>query len=141
MLTTPMKSPTQRPSSNGGLPYSNDDPKRRQKLLVGGIGAAALVVALALLFVFRPWQKAPPPRLGGEPTKLAEFSGTADFQKMPFEKREIYMKMMETKKEQIAQSYANGQISLEDYQRSLLAAHLGKQLSDMRKYFAKPMGV
>jgi hypothetical protein len=122
------------------MPYSEEDPKHRQKLLIGGIGGAALVCALALLFIFRPWQKPPPPHLGGEPSKLAEFSGTADFQKMPFEKREVYMKMMNTKKEQIIQAYANGQLSLEDYQKALLAAHLGKQLDDMRKYYAKPIG-
>ena len=50
------------------MPYSEDDPRRRQKLLIGGVGGAALVCALALLFIFRPWQKPALPRLGGEPS-------------------------------------------------------------------------
>jgi hypothetical protein len=107
--------------------------------LIGGVGAAALVVTLTLLLIYRPWQK-PVPKLGGEPSKLGEFVGTADFQKLNFEKREIYMKMASAKKDEIAKSYAEGRLSLEDYQKSLLAAHLGKRLDDMRKYFAKPMG-
>jgi hypothetical protein len=116
-----------------------EDPKRRQRLLIGGIGGAALVVTLALLLIFRPWQK-PVPKLGGEPSKLGEYVGTPDFQKLSFEKREIYMKMASAKKDEIAKTYAEGRLSLEDYQKSLLAAHLGKRLDDMRKYFAKPMG-
>jgi hypothetical protein len=115
------------------------DTKRRQRLLVGGIGGAALVVTVLLLMIFRPWQK-PTPKLGGEPTKLGEYVATPDFQKLTFEKREIYMKMASAKKDEIAKSYAEGRLSLEDYQRSLMAAHLGKRLDDMRKYFAKPMG-
>lgn len=108
-------------------------------LMMGGIGGAALVVALLLLIIFKPWQK-PPVKLGGDSAKLSEFVGATDFQKMNFEKREIYMKMASAKKDEIAKSYADGRLSLEDYQKSLLAAHLGKRLDDMRKYFAKPLG-
>ena len=50
------------------------------------------------------------------------------------------MKMMDSKKEEIAKAYAAGQLSLEDYQKALIAAHLGKRLDEMRKYYAKPVG-
>jgi hypothetical protein len=129
---------THRTTSESVIPLGKDT-RRRQRIFIAGVGGAALVVTLALLLIFRPWQK-PIPRIGGEPSKLGQFVGTADFQKMDFEKREIYMKMASAKKDEIAKSYADGQLSLEDYQKALLAAHLGKRLDDMRKYFAKPMG-
>src|ERR687886_779749 len=97
-------------SNNGGLPFSDEDPKRRQKLLIGGIGGVVLVVAVVLLFIFRPWQH-PAPKLGGDPTQLGHFAATGDFQKMDFGKREIYMKMMNSKKEEISKAYAGGQLS------------------------------
>jgi hypothetical protein len=128
----------QRSSKAPAIPLGGET-KRRQMLMMGGIGGAALVVALLLLMIFKPWQK-PAVKLGGDATKLGEFVGAADFQKMNFEKREIYMKMASAKKDEIAKNYADGRLSLEDYQKSLLAAHLGKRLDDMRKYFAKPMG-
>lgn len=126
-------------SETRGVPFSLDDPERRKQLLIGGIGAVTLVVAVALLFIFHPWRPSAP-KLGGEAAKLGEYVSTPDFQKMSFEKREVYMKMMHSKKDQITKAYADGQMSLEDYQKSLLAAHLGKELDDMRKYFAKPVG-
>jgi hypothetical protein len=116
-----------------------DDPQRRQKLLIGGIGGAALVLAVTLLLIYRPW-RTPAPKIGGEPSKLGQYVGTEDFQKLSFEKRELYMKMASAKKDEFATAYAEGRLSLEDYQKSLLAAHLGKQLDNMRKYFAKPIG-
>jgi hypothetical protein len=122
-----------------GMPPGKEDAARRQRLLIAGIAGGAVVLGLVLLLVLRPWQK-PPPKLGGEPSKLGEFVSTSDFQKMNFEKREIYMKMISAKKDEIAKAYAEGRLSIEDYQKSLLAAHLGKRLDDMRKYFAKPMG-
>jgi len=122
------------------MPFGKDDPKRQQKLLIAGIGGVALVVALVLLFVFRPWKKPAPPRLNEEPSKLANLVGSEDFKKMPFERREVYMKMMDTKKAQIVQAYANGQLSDTEYQKALEAAHLGKQLDEMRKYYVKPVG-
>ena len=131
-------SKTQRPAKGPVIPLG-EEAKRRQRVMMAGIGGAALVVALLLLVIFKPWQK-PAVKLGGDATKLGEFVGAADFQKMNFEKREIYMKMASAKKEEIAKNYAEGRLSLEDYQKSLLAAHLGKRLDDMRKYFAKPMG-
>lgn len=144
MSTSPTKAPSsaQQSSAAGtkaGMPFGQEDPKRRQQVLIASVGGVALVVAAALLFIFRPWEH-PAPKIGGEPAKLGQYVSTPDFQKMPFEKREIYMKMMHAKKEQIVKAYTDGQLSIEDYQKSLLAAHLGKQLDDMRKYFAKPLG-
>lgn len=147
MLTTPTRetsvsSPTPsssgHASNNGGLPFSDEDPRRRQKLLIGGIGGVILVVALALLFIFRPWNHGP--KLGGDPVQLGQYAASSDFRKMPFDKRELYMKMMDSKKDEISKSYAAGQLSLEDYQKALLAGHLGKRLDEMHKYFAKPVG-
>src|SRR5690349_2549566 len=72
------------PAFSGGkpvaMPFSKEDPKRQQKLLIGGIGGGALVVALTLLFVFRPWKRAEPPRLTAEPAKLGALAATPDFQ-------------------------------------------------------------
>jgi hypothetical protein len=144
-MTTPSKISTSEPtkaragSAENGKNAGHTDPQRRQKLLIGAISGAALVVAVALLLIYRPW-RTQAPRIGGEPSKLGQYVGTADFQKLGFEKREIYMKMASAKKDEFAQAYADGRLSLEDYQKSLLAAHLGKQLDNMRKYFAKPMG-
>jgi hypothetical protein len=129
---------TQRTAKSPLIPLG-DEARRRQRVVMAGIGGAALVVALLLLIIFKPWQK-PPVKLGGDSAKLSEFVGANDFQKMNFEKREIYMKMASAKKDEIAKNYAEGRLSLEDYQKSLLAAHLGKRLDDMRKYFAKPIG-
>ena len=130
--------PSPRPAKTGAIPLG-DDARRRQRVVMAGIGGAALVVAFLLLIIFKPWQK-PAVKLGGDSARLSEFVGAADFQKMNFEKREIYMKMASAKKDEIAKNYAEGRLSLEDYQKSLLAAHLGKRLDDMRKYFAKPIG-
>ena len=145
-MITPSKIPTSEPEKSrtvareiGKPSMRHQDPQRGQKLLIGGIGGAALHVTLALLLIYRPWHTTVP-KLGGEPAKLGEYVGTADFQKLSFEKREIYMKMASARKDEFAQAYADGRLSLEDYQKSLLAAHLGKQLDTMRKYFAKPLG-
>ena len=143
-IAPPKKTPPARPgdAARGGapMPFSHDDPKRQQKILIGGIGVAALVIAAALLLIFRPWQKAEPPRLNDSPAKLAQLAGSPQFAAMPFDRREIYMKMMDQKKAQIEQAYAAGQIGDEDYRRSLEAAHLGKRLDEMKKYFSKPAG-
>jgi len=144
MMTPPKISTTEStkaraPGTGNGKPGVHNDPQRRQKILIGSIGGGALVLSLALLLIYRPW-RTQAPKIGGEPTKLGEYVGTADFQKLPFEKREVYMKMASAKKDEFAKAYADGRLSLEDYQKSLLAAHLGKQLDNMRKYFAKPMG-
>jgi hypothetical protein len=145
-MITPSKIQTSEPEKSrtvareiGKPSMRSQDPQRGQKLLIGGIGGAALIVTLVLLMIYRPW-RTPVPKLGGEPAKLGEYVGTADFQKLSFEKREVYMKMASARKDEFAQAYADGRLSLEDYQKSLLAAHLGKQLDTMRKYFAKPMG-
>src|SRR5256885_15872255 len=119
------------------MPFSKEDPKRQQKLLIGGIGGAALVIALTLLFVFRPWKRAEPPRLTAEPAKLGQLAATPDFHKLPFEKREVYMKMMDAKKSQLIQAHANGQMTDDEYQKALQAAQLGKRLDEMNKYFAR----
>jgi hypothetical protein len=92
------------------------------------------------LFVFRPWKRNEPPRLNDEPAKLGQLAATKDFQRMPFEKREVYMKMMDAKKQQIIQAHASGQMSDDEYQKALEAAQLGKRLDEMNKYFAKPPG-
>jgi hypothetical protein len=144
MMTPPKISTTEstkgRTADTGnGKPGTHKDPQRQQKLLIGGIGGAALVIAVALLLIYRPW-RTQAPKIGGEPSKLGEYVGTTDFQKLPFEKREVYMKMASAKKDEFAKAYADGRLSLDDYQKSLLAAHLGKQLDNMRKYFAKPIG-
>src|SRR5438309_250308 len=123
------------PGRQTAMPFSKEDPRRQQKLLIAGIGGAAVVIALALRFVFRPGQR-PAPRLNEEPSKVAQLLTSPDFQKMPFERREIYMKMMDKKKAQMTQAYANGQMSDADYQKVLEAAHLGKRLDEMRKYFS-----
>ena len=137
-ISTADPSTTHRAAKGRAIPLGEDS-KRRQRLFIAGVGGAALVVTVLLLVIFRPWQK-PVPKLGGEPSRLGEYVGTTDFQKLSFEKRELYMKMASAKKDEIARSYAEGRLSLDDYQKSLLAAHLGKRLDDMRKYFAKPPG-
>ncbi|MDB5299102.1 MAG: hypothetical protein JWO87_765 [Phycisphaerales bacterium] len=128
--------PTRRPA---GMPFGTEDPKRRQKLLIGGVAGVALVVALAAVFVFRPWRPATP-RLNDEPAKIAQLASGPDFEKLPFARRELYMKMLDTKKAQLAQAYAGGQLSDLDYRKSLEMAHLGKRLDEMRKYFSRPEG-
>jgi hypothetical protein len=102
--------PQQRPAKAPAIPLGGEA-KRRQMLMMGGIGGAALVVVLLLLMIFKPWQR-PVVKLGGDATKLGEFVGAADFQKMNFEKREIYMKMASAKKDEIAKNYAEGRLSL-----------------------------
>ena len=121
------------------MPFGKEDPKRRQAILIGSIGGVALVIAVVLLFIFQPWRHGEPGG-NGNPAKLSEFVNTNDFQNMSFEKRELYMKMMHARKDQIVKSYTDGQITVEEYQKDLLMAHLGKNLADMRKYFSKPIG-
>src|SRR5437764_7511398 len=122
------------------MPFSKEDPKRQQKLLIGGIGGAALVIALVLLFVFRPWKQSAPPRLNEEPFKLAQLAASPDFSKLPFDRREVYMKILDSKKPQVVQAYANGKLTDLEYQKALEAAHLGNRLGEMRKYFEKAAG-
>jgi hypothetical protein len=138
--TTPPKRQPDRAAGSTPMPFSHDDPKRQQKILIGGIGGAALVVAGALLLIFRPWQAHEPPRLNDTPNKLAQLAGNSQFANMPFDRREMYMKMMDRKKPQLEQAYAAGQISDEDYRKAMQAAHLGKRLDEMQKYYSKPPG-
>jgi hypothetical protein len=144
MTTTSPKPPPpkqgNRSSGGAAMPFSQDDPRRQKKILIGGIGGAALLLAAALLLIFRPWQAPEPPRLNDTPNKLAQLAGNAQFANMPFDRREMYMKMMDRKKAQLEQSYAAGQIGDEDYRKAMEQAHLGKRLDEMRKYYAKPPG-
>src|SRR5258706_7461196 len=138
MTPNPAKPPIAKPTA---MPFGNDDPKRQQRLLIAGIGGAALVIAIALLFIFRPWQSSRPAlRLDDDPAKIARVAASDDLRKLPFDRRQTYMKMMDSKEAQIVQAHANGQINDEDYQKALMAAHLGKQLGEMGKYLTKPSG-
>jgi hypothetical protein len=121
------------------MPFSHNDPKRQQKILIGGIGGAALVVAVAVLLIFQPWHK-PVPRLNDEPARIAQLASSSDFAKMPFSQREVYMKVMDQKKAQIEQAYANGKLTDDEYRKALEAAHLGRLLDHMKKYYARPPG-
>ena len=136
MTPTMTKPPPGRPK---GMPFSKDDPKRQQKLLVGGIGGAALVIAIVLAVIFRPWHT-PVPRLNDEPYKLAQLAASSDFNKIPFEQREVYMKMMDHKRDIISQAYASGKITDVEYRKALEAAHLGKHLALMRKFYERAPG-
>ena len=136
MIQTPTKPA---PPRTKAMPFSKDDPKRQQKLLIGGIGAAALIVAVAVAVIFRPW-RTPVPRLNDEPYKLAQLVAGPEFQKLPFDQREIYMKMIDHKKDVISQAYNSGKITDTEYRKALEAAHLGKQLDIMKKYFERAPG-
>ena len=122
------------------MPFSTDDPKHRRVALIAGIGGAALGVALAVLLIFRPWQRSSIPRLNDEPASLARFAASPNFAKLPFDQREAYMKMMDKKKTQITAAYSAGTIDDDEYRKTLEAAHLGKRLDEMKKYFSKPAG-
>ena len=122
------------------MPFSKDDPKRQRMVLIAGIGGAALGVALAVLLIFRPWQRSAMPRLNGEPANLARFSASPNFARLPFDQREAYMKMMDKKKTQITAAYSAGTIDDDEYRKTLEAAHLGKRLDEMKKYYSKPAG-
>lgn len=122
------------------MPFSKDDPRRQRVALVAGVGGAALGVALAVLLIFRPWQRSAMPRLNDEPAKLARFAASPNFAKLPFDQREVYMKMMDKKKTQITAAYSAGTITDEEYSKTLESAHLGKRLDEMKKYFSKPVG-
>jgi hypothetical protein len=144
MTTTPAPSPA-KPSvpataKRQVLPFGREDPKRRQKLLLISIGAIALAGALVLILVFHPWTPYEPPRLDDEPFKLAKLASSPDFQKLPFDQREVYMKMMDKKKDKIEQAYASGKLTDTEYRKALEAAYLGKRLDEMQKYFSKPQG-
>jgi hypothetical protein len=138
--TTPPKRPADRAAGSAAMPFSHDDPKRQQKILIGSIGGAALVVTAALLLIFRPWQASEPPRLNDSPNKLAQLAGNPQFANMPFDRREMYMKMMDRKKAQLEQAYTAGQIPDDDFRKAMEQAHLGKRLDEMRKYYSKPPG-
>jgi hypothetical protein len=122
------------------MPFSKNDPKRQQKILVGSIGVVALVIAVALLFVFRPWLPVQAARLNDEPAKLAQWVSSPAFDKLPFDQREAYMKVIDRRKTQIAQAYSAGQINDVEYRKALQAAHLGERLDDMKKYYSRPAG-
>jgi len=138
--TTPPKRQPEKGNGSAAMPFSHDDPKRQQKILIGGIGGVALVVAAALLLIFRPWQATEPPRLNDTPNKLAQLANNPQFANMPFDRREMYMKMMDRKKPQLEQAYAAGQIPDEDFRKAMEQAHLGKRLDEMQKYYSKPPG-
>jgi hypothetical protein len=121
------------------MPFSKDDPRRQQKILIAGIGGAALAVALAVLLIFQPWHR-PVPRFNDEPARIAQLAASSDFDKLPFSQREAYMKVMDQRKAQIEQAYAGGKLSDDEYRKALEAAHLGKLLDHMKKYYARPPG-
>jgi len=136
-MTAPSAQSTARTAA---MPFGKDDPKRKRMVLIAGIGGAALGVAVAVLLIFRPWQRSGIPRLNDEPAKLARFVGSEKFDKLPFDQREVYMKMMDRKKTQITAAYAAGSIGDDDYRKTLDAAYFGKRLDEMKKYFSKPAG-
>jgi hypothetical protein len=135
-----MRTPPTSPTAPTALPFSKNDPKRQHTILVAGVGGVALIAALVLLFVFRPWQPAAPPRLNDEPAKLAQLVASPAFDKLPFDQREVYMKVIDRKKSQMTQAYSAGRITDDEYRKALQAAHLGKRLDEMHKYFSRPAG-
>ena len=143
MLTTPTKTtpppPPASPQRRTAMPFSNDDPRRQQKILIAGIGGFALVVAFAVLLIFQPWRTRVP-RLNDEPARIAQLASSSDFDKLPFSQREVYMKVMDQKKAQIEQAYASGKLSDDEFRKALEAAHLGQQLDHMKKYYSHPPG-
>jgi hypothetical protein len=143
MTTTPAPAqskpsvPARKPQA---LPFGKDDPKRQQKLLLLTLGVIALAGALVLIVVFHPWHPYEPPRLDDEPFKLTQLASSPNFEKLPFEQREVYMKMMDKKKDKIEQAYTSGKLNDMEYRKALEAAYLGKRLDEMQKYFSKPPG-
>jgi hypothetical protein len=137
--TKPSTPPKPNAPQRQAMPFSDDDPKRQQKLLIAGIGGAALAVAATVLLIFQPWHR-PVPRLNDEPARIAQLASSSDFARLPFSTRETYMKVMDQKKAQIEQAYANGKLTDDEYRKALEAAHLGRLLGHMKKYYARPPG-
>jgi len=108
--------------------------------IYGGAGAAALIALLVVgLVAWKPWQSGPP-RLNEAPSKIASFTTSGDFSKLPFDRQLVYLKQMDAKEDALVEAYRAGRMSEEEYRKALEAAYLGRQLGRMKKYFDRTPG-
>jgi hypothetical protein len=113
---------------------------RKRMFLYGGAGAIALIALVVVaLVVWRPWQSGPP-RLNEAPSKIASFTTSDGFAKLPFDRQWVYLKQMDAKEDALVEAYRAGRMSEEEYRKALEAAYLGRQLGRMKKYFERTPG-
>ena len=74
------------------------------------------------------------------PAQVVGFFGTADFDRLPFDRQVAYLKQVEAKEDELVAAYRAGTIRDADYRRALQAAYLGRHLARMNKYFEQPAG-
>src|SRR5688500_11336673 len=83
------------------------------KVLIGiGVGVLVLVGAIvAAVIVTRPPKE---PALNSDPTTILKFAGTPQFERLPFERQVIHMKLIDEREKDLKEAYEAGTISSEE---------------------------
>jgi hypothetical protein len=129
------------PSAPATQPSLPGTQRRRTRMFIyGGAGGGALVALVVVaLIVWKPWQSGPP-RLNEGPSKIASFTTSNEFSKLPFDRQVVYLKQMDAKEDALVEAYRAGRMGEEEYRKALEAAYLGRQLGRMKKYFDRTPG-
>jgi hypothetical protein len=135
----------QQTSSHSGGPKalnpSPNAPKKKTpmnpKVLIGiGVGVLILIGAIvAAVILTRPPTEPP---LNADPSTILKFAGTPQFEKLPFERQVIHMKLIDEAEKSLKDAYEAGSISSEELRLAKELAWFGKQLDRMNEYYAKP---
>lgn len=124
---------TQETKIINGVIFEKDEPRpwKRMILLVGG--AAVFLSLVVGLFIWKPWHNEPP-RLNDAPTKIAAFTISSDFKKLPFDRQIVYLKKVDDSEKELVEAYRAGQLSQEDLSKALQAAYFGRHIRRMENF-------
>jgi len=112
--------------------------KRNPALLYGAVGAAVLIIALAI-WAFAKGSSGPP-RLNENTVVLSKFVSSKDYDKLPFDQQRQYMKVLDDREKEIDSAFESKTITESEYRSALEAAWLGKHIARVENYHALPPG-
>lgn len=107
--------------------------KSTSPLLLGFCAAGLLgVVALGVWLL----RTDPPPRLNADTVTLARFVATDEYLRLPFERQDPYMRIIEDRDDnnELDRAYATGQLSEADYRAAIQEAWLGQLIKRSERY-------
>jgi len=128
-------------SKTPSTPHPADvTPSRRRYHIV----MLTAVVAAALAIGLTVWSMVPggKPRLNQDTASLARFVASEEYAKLPFDKQQLYMKVIEDREDNgdLKRAFAARQLSESEYRTAKLEAWLGEQLKRSEKYAGLPPG-
>jgi len=104
------------------------------------IGAASLVVVVAVIWLIVVMMRDDMPRLNESAVVLTKFIVTKRFEQLPFEQQRQFYKVLDDRDAELDQDYASNKLNESEYRAGLEAAWLGKQINRTEKYYALAPG-